>query len=336
MKNTMLKKLSVAVAAGCLGVAASVSQAAPLIPFSNGSTADANDVNANFTELETRITNISLTPGPTGPQGLAGNNGVPGAQGPVGPTGLTGPAGATGSAGPQGPVGATGVQGPVGPAGPAGVNGSGVVVHSWAGFGAAGKWISQTFIVTDTRATNNFDKEVRSYARTITSPGVGTVAMTRERSLASTVVKHQVLNFSFDTSAANTLESVETYDPLNTATLLNTKTLTPGFVFRHAAMGEGMTWSNASTVTTVTAGSPDVVDFGIDTRSLVAIEDITVNGLPYTGCQKIAEHRSAPSMGGEFQAVTWFCPGDGMVKRVRVDANGTRTLELDQAASLLR
>ena len=61
MKNLMLKKLTMAVAAGCFGIAVSVAQAAPLIVFTNGTAADANDVNTNFTELETRINTISLT-----------------------------------------------------------------------------------------------------------------------------------------------------------------------------------------------------------------------------------------------------------------------------------
>jgi len=332
MKTIILKKLSVAVAACCFGLSAGVSQAAALIAFTNGNAADANDVNANFTELETRISNISLTPGPTGPQGPVGAQGVAGATGATGPqgiagaNGLDGAQGATGPAGPQGPQGSTGAQGPAG---------AGVVTHSWAGFGAAGKWISKTFTVIN--STGNYDKEVRSFLPSSSDGGLtGTVAVTRQRTLAGTVVKHQVLHFSFDTSGSNTFVSLDSY--LNdTTTLVNTKTLSPGFVFRHAAMGEGMTWSNASTITRVNAdASPTVVDFGIDTRSLVAIENVTVKGVNYTGCQKIMEHRTAPSVGGEHHAVTWYCPGDGVVKRIRTDAGSSRIMEFDPAVSILR
>lgn len=67
-------------------------QAAPLIEFENGQIADADDVNANFSELEDRITNVSLIPGPVGPAGP---------QGPQGPRGLTGPEGPAGEIGPE-------------------------------------------------------------------------------------------------------------------------------------------------------------------------------------------------------------------------------------------
>ncbi|HWR97102.1 MAG TPA: hypothetical protein VN317_01635 [Candidatus Methanoperedens sp.] len=64
------------------------------------------------------------TPGPEGPQGVAGPPGPVGTQGPQGapgPQGPVGPEGPQGAAGPQGPTGAQGdpgVQGPQGPAGP--------------------------------------------------------------------------------------------------------------------------------------------------------------------------------------------------------------------------
>lgn len=52
-------KIGVAISLVFISLFFSVAQAAPLIPFSNGSVADADDVNSNFTELETRINNIN-------------------------------------------------------------------------------------------------------------------------------------------------------------------------------------------------------------------------------------------------------------------------------------
>jgi hypothetical protein len=53
-------------------------------------------VDGSLTNLQKEITNISLTPGPQGPQGTTG------ATGPEGPVGAIGPQGATGSTGQQG------------------------------------------------------------------------------------------------------------------------------------------------------------------------------------------------------------------------------------------
>ncbi len=74
--------------------------------FQNGQTADANEVNANFSALATAIDNIS--PGPAGPAG------------PEGPAGAPGATGDTGAIGPQGPQGIQGIQGETGATGPAG------------------------------------------------------------------------------------------------------------------------------------------------------------------------------------------------------------------------
>ena len=350
MKNIMLKKLSMAITAGCFGLA-SVAQAAPLVPFSNGSVADANDVNANFTELETRINTISLTPGPAGPAGPAGSTGLTGSiglsgpagatgaagsTGPAGPTGLTGSAGATGPAGTTGltgPAGSTGATGSAGPTGPAGADGAGIITQSWAGFGAAGKWSSKTFNVT--HSADAYDKETRSFVRASTGATTATVEMTRQRTLLGTVVKHQILTFNIDTVGDVSLDGMETYQT-DTTTLVNTKTITPGFVIRHEAMGEGMNWSTASSVTKVYEDlTPTEAGFGIDSRSLLAVEDITVNTVGYTGCQKIMEHRTAVNMGGDRQAITWYCPNDGVVKRIVSSAGDSWSMEFDQSASLL-
>jgi hypothetical protein len=89
MNNLIHKKLGIAVISGCLMMWVGIAQAAPLVVFSNGGVADANDVNANFNELGARIETISLTPGAAGNDGA---NGAAGADstvaGPKGDTGL--------------------------------------------------------------------------------------------------------------------------------------------------------------------------------------------------------------------------------------------------------
>ncbi|MFL9482404.1 hypothetical protein ACI6Q2_06460 [Chitinophagaceae bacterium LWZ2-11] len=86
----------------------------------------------NFTDLgSTQLLSVpyslfsgSSTPGPAGPQGVAGPIGPIGPQGIQGPIGLTGPAGPQGAAGVQGPAGAQGLIGLTGPAGPQGAAGA--------------------------------------------------------------------------------------------------------------------------------------------------------------------------------------------------------------------
>jgi hypothetical protein len=145
MNNLIHKKLGIAVISGCLMMWVGIAQAAPLVVFSNGGVADADDVNANFNELGARIETISLTPGADGTNGTngaagaAGNDGAAGADstvaGPKGDTGadstVAGPKGDTGAdstvAGPKGDTGADSTV-----AGPKGDTGLGAVVFSSA------------------------------------------------------------------------------------------------------------------------------------------------------------------------------------------------------------
>lgn len=71
----------------------------------------------NKQQVDEKITNIQLTPGP---QGEKGEKGEPGIQGPIG---LTGPKGDTGLQGPAGEQGPKGEPGEMGPAGKDGING---------------------------------------------------------------------------------------------------------------------------------------------------------------------------------------------------------------------
>ena len=83
----------------------------------NKGTARTNLQVYSKTEVDTAVTNISLTPGPQGPTGPTG--GV-GSTGPAGPAGEAGPAGQQGAVGNTGPAGEAGPAGQTGPAGPAG------------------------------------------------------------------------------------------------------------------------------------------------------------------------------------------------------------------------
>ncbi len=345
MNNKIVKKLETVIAVSLLSLTAGALQAAPLTVFSNGSVADANDVNANFDELATRITNISLTAGPQGPTGLPGVKGDTGAQGPQG---LTGPSGNQGNQGDPGIQGIQGPKGDPGAQGPAGKDGAGVTTYSWAGF-APSNWDVKVFVVTDTRtASNKFDKEVRSFVRT---PGnasngyVGRTEMTRIRSMNGTVVKHQVLHTSRTRDLTTGLSDfkfnqIDNYTT-DGVTINSSTTINPGIDLRMPTMSLGMNWATASQTATTTyytdGTTADKNRFSVDSRSLVAIEDITVLNTPYTGCQKMLISRSAYALGRHFTTVDWYCPGGvGLVKSIYVKQDGTdnsRVLEFDPTQS---
>lgn len=298
MKNNILEKLGMTVGAVCLSLVMGASQAAPLVTFSNGSVADADDVNANFSELESRINTISLTPGQTGE---------------TGPQGLTGPQGEPGP------------QGERGPQGPPGADGAGAVTYAWNGF-ASGGWDVKTFIVTNA----NFDKEVQTFVRTGLGTGSGTTQITRQRTLSGTVVRHQVLHYERQIGGDFTYTGIDNYST-DTTTLMSTVAITPGLKVRHSAMEVGGTWASAAQeYETYTDATPPLESFAVDSRTPVAIEDVSVQGVDYTGCLKMLETRTSTRI-GNFQRVSWYCPlGVGLVKRIN---GGGQMLEFDPTQS---
>jgi hypothetical protein len=119
--------------------------------------------------------------------------------------------------------------------------------------------------------------------------------------------------------------------------LIHTQTMVPPINFRNNAMGIGMTWATASEVTRVYADgfTPDEVSYAVDSRSLLAVEDITVQSVAYTNCLKLLTNRSGPALGGHYQEVDWICPLDGLVKTIKIEDNGSvsRTMEFDPTQS---
>lgn len=314
-------KISVIAMIGGMMVAG-VPQAANLIRFSNGAVADADDVNHNFSELESRIDNISLTPGPQGQEGPQGPQGAEGPQGPQGPQGAEGP---------QGPEGAQGAEGPQGPQGPAGADGAGIATYSWTDYSDSA-YSSKTFIVS---GSSEYDKEVHVFDRTPPSNGnPGVVLRTQVRSLGGTVNKYVVQRFEWTPGDAIQLAEEKEYDPADPTLLGLTTTYSPPLTRMTSAMGAGLSWGDASLKTLTYepwTGLPAASDYRIETNTLLGTGDVTANGIPYTDCIKL-ERRSSNRGNAVFQSFMWRCPnGVGIVKIVR--SNGI--LEFDPSQSTL-
>ena len=97
--------------------------------FQNGTPANADQVNQNFSALAEAIDNIPAGPeGPAGPMGPPGPRGAQGPQGPEGPAGPAGAQGPQGAIGPVGPIGPPGLMGPIGPQGPEGPAGASATI----------------------------------------------------------------------------------------------------------------------------------------------------------------------------------------------------------------
>lgn len=302
-------------------VLASSAQAAPgdAVPntFSNGTPADADQVNANFSEVVNQISTLaeSGVVGPAGPQGIAGPAGP---QGPQGLTGVPGPQGLTGSTGQQGPIGNTGPQGPIGPQGdqgiqgiqgeqgpegqqgPAGTDAPAPTAYSYRDFSHT--YDSKTFTVIDT--DNIYNTEIRTFTRT-----PGQVSFSRDRSLSSSRVQYHTI--TLDTSGPEVLfTKFEGHSPVNIDVIGNTLTIVPGISMRTETMETGKSFGSASIVTSTDLEKTNA----LQTSTLLATDmNITINSVNYTGCIQISRQRRATRLGGRHDAVSTFCPDVGLV-----------------------
>ena len=151
MKNILIGTPVLTILSVCISLIVTPVQADDLTVFSNGKVADANEVNANFNELETRIKTISLTPGETGAVGAQGIQGSPGFTGATGAQGIQG---SPGDAGTNGTNGTNGEAGDKGDAGAAGQNGADGVMYDGAFEGDMQYWNGNAWIMITAPTVN--------------------------------------------------------------------------------------------------------------------------------------------------------------------------------------
>lgn len=269
--------------------------------FTNGTPADAAQVNANFDALSTQIGDLAAS-GITGPAGADGADGPAGPAGPAGPTGATGADGIDGATGPAGPTGATGAAGADAPA---------PMTYSYKDYGHS--FNTKTFTVMDTSAKR--DAEFRTFTRP-----AGQVVFTRDRTLAGTTVEYHTITLNNTNSLV--FEKYEVHDPLNTASITETRTMVPGVLSRTENMEVGKVFGSQSMLTSTTAGISGVIQTGVLTD---VNQNVTVNSVDYTGCITVSRTRVSTKL-GNFSTVSTICPSVGVVSRLELRSyvNGTK------------
>lgn len=166
-----------------------------------------------------------------------------------------------------------------------------------------------------------YDTEVRRYDRT--QPGI--VSYSRDRKLGG--INGSGVNYSVITLDKSTdkllLSKFQRYSN-NGLTLKETRTMTPGVVFRTENMQIGKTFGSYSSLDSTKAGLSSV----IQSVTLLGLDDVTVPAGSFTGCLKLLRHRNSERLGGVYDRINWFCPDNvGLVKSVTM-APSTTVVEL--------
>lgn len=165
-----------------------------------------------------------------------------------------------------------------------------------------------------------YDTEVRHYDRT----APGQVSYTRNRKIGG--VYGAGVNFSVvttdDSGSELKLTKFERYNNAGTV-LKETRTLTPGVVFRTENMEVGNTFGSYSKLNSSKVGESSV----IQSVTLLGLEDVVVPAGSYSSCIKILRHRNSERLGGEYDRINWFCPnGIGLAKQVTMTNAQTTTV----------
>ena len=165
-----------------------------------------------------------------------------------------------------------------------------------------------------------YDTEVRHYDRTL--PDQYSYARNRKQGGEFGIG----VNFSvvtLDTSGDElTLTKFERYN--NSGIVLKeTRTMSPGVVFRTESMETGKSFGSYSSLNSSKKGISSV----IQSVTLLGLEDVVVPAGSYTACLKILRHRNSERLGGEYDRINWFCPnGVGLAKQVTMTNTQTATV----------
>lgn len=316
-----MKKTLLAIALSATFSATAFAAPGDAVPnsFSNGTPADADQVNANFTEVVNQIStlNDSITNGTDGigiSSIIDNNNGTftinltdgtstihtkpKGDKGDIGLTGL------------KGDKGDTGLTGPAGNDAPA------ATTYSFRAYGHT--FNEKVFDVIDSRS--KFISEIQTFTR---SPGI--VSYTRNR-----IKSNGVDTWKYETiTLATSLEPDEikfterkghpvnagTPDPLTTSW---TETLSPGHISRTGAMEQGKIFGSDVSVSYDDYLNPVSSSVSIQTGALIAVnQTVTVPAGTFTDCIKTSITRSGIKAGGSLMRINTYCAGAGLVKQIQ-------------------
>ena len=99
---------------------------------------------------------------------------------------------------------------------------------------------------------------------------------------------------------------------------------------RKSKMVVGQTWGSAGTIND-SVSTAVVTGAYVESRSLVEVVpslSLLNSGVSYPNCIKIENRRTSHLGGNSFQRVSWYCAGQGLVKRIQLPAGLAGTAQI--------
>ncbi|MGD8568191.1 MAG: hypothetical protein PVJ39_08900 [Gammaproteobacteria bacterium] len=320
-----LKQVSCGLSFALAALISAPAFAAPSVQhiFSNGQPADANQVNENFQELADRIEEIPEGPqGPQGEPGPPGPQGIPGQNGANGLNGLDGERGPTGPQGEPGPPGPSGPEGPQGEIGPQGEPGPGFVSISYDNYRHS--FSSKTFSLSRAFVSDGqslAQTEIRTYDRSVP----GEIIETRETYDTANDIRIKYGKHYYASGQGQDVLHIrfEFFNNSDPSIWGGTTTYEPSVLIAKNQMIVGQSWNTTGIYVSELADTTTSETVFIDSRTLLGLENITVNGTAYQDCLKIELNYTystkESTTGGKAHRVQWRCPGMGLVKQIAIN-----------------
>ena len=188
---------------------------------------------------------------------------------------------------------------------------------------------SKTFDVSGAQCG---DIETQTFVRTPQPDGSVHVAETRSRLNGGTLCQLDVLNY-IATASDYRFASRDQMDIFTPNVVVNRNEFNQPIILRTNAMREGGGFGSGSVTRqiNVIGGGAMTEGYATNVSILLGTEDVTVPAGTYAGCLRIAEQRNSTHF-GQFDNVSWYCPGVGLTKRVQQNIVGSAGLVMRLAA----
>lgn len=212
---------------------------------------------------------------------------------------------------------------PEGPQGPKGEPGQGVVSIDYETY--QNNFTSKVFSISRKVANGQtvFETEVRTYDRSVP----GKIVETRESILSDTGTRIHYVKYYYTVGQGQGLVEthLERFSPSDPVTLFETETYTPPLLITKNQMALGQSWNTTGTSVAMRVNSTTPANEAllIESRTVLDLENITVNGVQYQDCLKIEINDTYSNKntvaGGQARLIQWHCTGMGLVKEIAIN-----------------
>jgi len=189
-----------------------------------------------------------------------------------------------------------------------------VPVFDYRNFLAEAGITSKTFVTTGLCGAT----EVRTISRVANGANID-VTISRRRLDQDGVTTCQLREFSYVNTPTQRLLVANRGFSLPAESPGSTRTPVDPIVVGASSMSANSTIANGTQINdTPAGGAPVFIGTLVDARVAVGLEDVSVPAGNFTGCLKYSIIRQSTGF-GQFQRVTWTCPGVGEVKRIQTN-----------------